>query len=570
MQGMHNIARTPRTREADMQPTAAVDPAAAPAPPPTEAATDLITSAAAAVQPTEQAPAAEPAAEPAAVAEPPPTKRRSRWNTAGPAQESSSTSADAPAAAVLASGRTSRWGAKVAEAPAPKRSRWGARESPAAPPHPMQAQLDEITQLIDGDQLPDEERALLLATRTQLVMKMVADQQQQVLVANGLVAAPPPVQYQCKVPLPSDTCPGGAQALVGLVIGARGTTQQLLEERSGCRVVVRGRGSNKTKAVFGEDEDEETHVCITGPSESGVSIAKDLVEKLIDFNSEEGEKMRTEQRRKGQILNGTLREDLPGQELNRLLFAGEKAKETGAFGKAAPSAPPPWLVGPTKAAAAAAAPDQQSDDEYAKLMAEVNEISGAPSGAPAASTAGAPAAPNGSVPWGAGPPPPWATMQQQLPPPQHYAPQPGVAPPAAIHPLPPPPHAAYLHAPPHAGWPPRPAGALPHPAWPPPHPAWPPQPYHYAPPHAGPPAPHGWMPPPWGQPLPAHPQAWQPHGYPPPHGAHAQLPPPPMPMMGGVGPPGAQPPGVGVAPPLQPAGVPGPPAEEPPPPPPPG
>ena len=39
-------------------------------------------------------------------------------------------------------------------------------------------------------------------------------------------------------------------------------------------------------------------------SQAAVDKAKQLVETLIDFNSEEGETMRQAQRRKGQILNG--------------------------------------------------------------------------------------------------------------------------------------------------------------------------------------------------------------------------------------------------------------------------
>ena len=88
---------------------------------------------------------------------------------------------------------------------------------------------------------------------------------------------------------------------------------------------MRGKGSNKTKTIFGEDEDEETHVLITGPGEEAVQIARKLVETLIDFNSAEGESMRQEQRKKGQILNGTYRED-KDVELRHLLFSGDKAK----------------------------------------------------------------------------------------------------------------------------------------------------------------------------------------------------------------------------------------------------
>ena len=166
----------------------------------------------------------------------------------------------------------------MADPPA-KRSRWGAKE-PVAPPNPLQEKLDEVNRLLDGDALPEAEKEILINTRTQLVMKMVAEQQRQLQVDMGLLPPPQPVQMQCKVMLPADSCPGGVQSLVGLVIGARGSTQQLLQEKSGCRVVVRGKGSNKTKAIFGEEEDEETHVLITGPSEDAVQIARKLVETL--------------------------------------------------------------------------------------------------------------------------------------------------------------------------------------------------------------------------------------------------------------------------------------------------
>ena len=64
-------------------------------------------------------------------------------------------------------------------------------------------------------------------------------------------------------------------------------------------------------------------------------------------------------------------------ELRHLLFSGDKAKETGALGKSAPApwlaaaAPAPWLAGaaPPEAVAASAA---DNEDEYARLMAEIN------------------------------------------------------------------------------------------------------------------------------------------------------------------------------------------------------
>jgi hypothetical protein len=560
-------------------------------------------------EPTEPASAEASAETPAAA-----PVRRSRWSAettpAAPAEGSEAT------AHTLSSGRRSRWGTKVADPPA-KRSRWGAKE-PVAPPNPLQLKLDEVNRLLEGDTLPEDEKEILVNTRTQLVMKMVAEQQRQLQVDMGLLPPAQPVQMQCKVMLPADSCPGGVQSLVGLVIGARGSTQQLLQEKSGCRVVVRsraptrdtpqprastpvsfavlasasalarsrsltlsrsraiieqvrGKGSNKTKTIFGEDDDEETHVLITGPGEEAVQIARKLVETLIDFNSAEGENMRQEQRKKGQILNGTYRED-KDVELRHLLFSGDKAKETGALGKSAPApwlaaATAPWLAGaaPPEAAAASAA---DNEDEYARLMSEINgDDAPAANAAPAAPAA--PAPPPG--PPGA-PPPPWAAgMPSGLQPaagppgapPPHHAPPPPWAHHTPPHLHPPPGH--HPHAPP--GWPPpppwghhHPPGGMPPPPWghhhPPPHPYW------------GHPPPHG-VPPPWGHHHHPHPNAWGHH--------HQPRPGWPPTAPGGAPPwPGA-PPGAGagatppwpVAPPEARPPPPPPAAEEEPPPPPP-
>ena len=193
------------------------------------------------IEPTEPTEPTEPAAEAPAETPAAAPVRRSRWSAettpAVPAEESDAT------APTLSSGRRSRWGTKVADPPA-KRSRWGAKE-PVAPPNPLQLKLDEVNRLLEGDTLPEDEKDILVNTRTQLVMKMVAEQQRQLQVDMGLLPPAQPVQMQCKVMLPTDSCPGGVQSLVGLVIGARGSTQQLLQEKSGCRVVVRSRAPTR-------------------------------------------------------------------------------------------------------------------------------------------------------------------------------------------------------------------------------------------------------------------------------------------------------------------------------------
>ena len=151
---------------------------------------------------------------------------------------------------------------------------------------------------------------------------------------------------------------------------------------------VRNRRSLAPPGVGGGGASQaEAPVPGAEPAQGGASLQTSLrtsmhawhvqVETLIDFNSAEGESMRQEQRKKGQILNGTYRED-KDVELRHLLFSGDKAKESGALGKSAPpapwlaaAAPAPWLAGaaPPEAAAASAA---DNEDEYARLMAEIN------------------------------------------------------------------------------------------------------------------------------------------------------------------------------------------------------
>jgi len=202
------------------------------------------------------------------------------------------------------------------------------------------------------------------------------------MVSNGVVQ-----HFQHKIMLPQDSCPGGTQSLVGLIIGPRGTTQQMLQGESGATVVVRGKGSSRLKTVVGDAEDEEeTHVLIRAKSQAEVDKAKELVEKLIDFNSEEGESMRQAQRRKGQVLNGTLREDKE-VELQQILTGGAKANlGASLFGRptstsgALPLLPQLTFVSALdKPSKPDGALDQE--DEYARLMAEIDEESAAPAAA---------------------------------------------------------------------------------------------------------------------------------------------------------------------------------------------
>ena len=55
---------------------------------------------------------------------------------------------------------------------------------------------------------------------------------------------------------------------LGLIIGPRGTTQKQLQEESGARIIVRGRGANKNETP--REDDDDMHVYLSADSEQKV------------------------------------------------------------------------------------------------------------------------------------------------------------------------------------------------------------------------------------------------------------------------------------------------------------
>jgi len=269
---------------------ASSEPAPAPAPASSEPA-----SATSAPVPTEQAEPTE--LQPlggTAAAGAKPARRRRQWADAAPA----------PAAA-----KRSRW---EEPKPEPRRSRWERSAEPPAPVDPRQERVDAITAMLET--ASEEEKPALLLARAEFVKQMVSIR----LGGSGETASQP---SEVKVLLRDDMLPNGLQAVVGLVIGAthapreqparaartraersarahatardarrcecegdacpvaspacpvasrlpdvrlacreagtRGITQKLLEAEAGCRIAVRGKGSSRTKMLFGGDDEEQ-------------------------------------------------------------------------------------------------------------------------------------------------------------------------------------------------------------------------------------------------------------------------------------------------------------------------
>jgi hypothetical protein len=69
-----------------------------------------------------------------------------------------------------------------------------------------------------------------------------------------------------------------------------------MEDESGAKILIRGKGSSKDPT--GEpDEDEELHVLITGDSDDAIAKAQSAVENIL-FNPEEAMRLKQMQLRK--------------------------------------------------------------------------------------------------------------------------------------------------------------------------------------------------------------------------------------------------------------------------------
>lgn len=91
----------------------------------------------------------------------------------------------------------------------------------------------------------------------------------------------------------------------GLLIGPRGATQKQLQENSGAKIIIRGRGSQKDGAVPSghADDDDELHISIEGTDES-IEKALQEIEPLL-FNPEQALKLKQEQLKNLAEMNGS-------------------------------------------------------------------------------------------------------------------------------------------------------------------------------------------------------------------------------------------------------------------------
>lgn len=104
---------------------------------------------------------------------------------------------------------------------------------------------------------------------------------------------------------------------VGLLIGPRGNTLKKMENESGAKIAIRGKGSVKegkgrSDAAHTSNQEEDLHCLIMADTEEKVNKAKALIHNVIETAASipEGQnELKRNQLRELAALNGTLRDD---------------------------------------------------------------------------------------------------------------------------------------------------------------------------------------------------------------------------------------------------------------------
>jgi len=101
---------------------------------------------------------------------------------------------------------------------------------------------------------------------------------------------------------------------IGLIIGPRGNTQKRMEKETGCKITIRGKGSEKDgkrkKDVPSPADDEKLHVLITADNDVQLEKASKLIQELLVPVEEGKNEWKRQQLRELALMNGTLRDKM--------------------------------------------------------------------------------------------------------------------------------------------------------------------------------------------------------------------------------------------------------------------
>jgi len=116
-----------------------------------------------------------------------------------------------------------------------------------------------------------------------------------------------------KIPIPVEQHP--TYNFIGLIIGPRGRTQKEMEQKTGCKIAIRGRGSVKEGARGRRDgkmmdgDEDPLHVVVTGDNQAAVDAAADMVQQMLIVMDDDKNVHKQQQLRELALLNGTLKEE---------------------------------------------------------------------------------------------------------------------------------------------------------------------------------------------------------------------------------------------------------------------
>jgi hypothetical protein len=99
---------------------------------------------------------------------------------------------------------------------------------------------------------------------------------------QSTISAYDKAKYQRKIYIPKNK----NFNYTGFIIGPKGTNQKRLEEETGCKILVRGKGSQKEGQPAQTDDNDELHVLVTADDQQTLMKGVVEIEKII-FADEE-------------------------------------------------------------------------------------------------------------------------------------------------------------------------------------------------------------------------------------------------------------------------------------------
>lgn len=93
---------------------------------------------------------------------------------------------------------------------------------------------------------------------------------------------------------------------MGRIIGQGGSTQKIIEQRSGCKIAVRGRGANSANKDIYENYDR-LHVLITADTDEQLDQGVAEIQRIL--NGQEDEELKSARERSLMLMQGIFNEN---------------------------------------------------------------------------------------------------------------------------------------------------------------------------------------------------------------------------------------------------------------------